>query len=283
VEAMAQNVIEKQDDLKGYPIDVNYNNGSNTLTVTGLFPSEVSMEGLRGRLKGALPDLSLAIDAGWLPEGKLDPSDFTTPDDLASVEERLRDDMKSSLVKTNEEINVEAAALARSQNNLREEMTSAFDSRFASLSEMIASIEQHLPTPIEREMAAFEAWLANQAVRFDDDSEISDEAKANGILHEIVERMSALPSHIGLRVIGYSDELGEDSVSARISRSRAALVGDMLIERGVMSDRLQVVGRGNERRIVNIDGTGSINRRVEFEIVHLGEGETSDGAVNGER
>ena len=282
IEGVAQTEIDAQRELKGYPINVNYNSDSNTLAISGLFPSQESLEDLRQNLESALENVTLSMDVGWLPEENVDFGSISTRRDLVDAEQRLLADMKSSLKKVNEKINLDRiTALTESQDNLREELISALDDRILALSEVVAKIEQQLPTPAEREFSAFEAWLANQAVRFNDDRELNDEARANESLGEIAERMSTLPSSIGLRIIGYSDELGEDRVSARISRSRAALVGDILNEQGIAPDRLQIVGRGTEKRIIDIDGTSSINRRVEFEIFYLAEDEASDKALNG--
>ncbi len=281
IEAMAQAEIDHRVELKGYPIDVSYNNSSNILAVSGLFPSQNSLEDLRRSLEGALQNVSLSMNAGWLPDEEFDPDSMPTLVDLADAEERLREDVKSSLAETSEKMSaVMAVALDESQDAIRQEMIEALDDRISTLSEMMASIEQRLPTPAEKELAAFQSWLAQQSVRFDDDSELNDESSTDNMLNEITNRMSALPNSVGLRVIGYSDELGQDSASARISRSRAAFVGDMLNELGLESDRLQVVGRGSEKRIIDIDGTGSINRRVEFEVFYLVESELSDEALD---
>lgn len=281
IEAMAQAEIDHRVELKGYPIDVSYNNSSNILAVSGLFPSQNSLEDLRRSLEGALQNVSLSMNAGWLPDEEFDPDSMPTLVDLADAEERLREDVKSSLAETSEKMSaVMAVALDESQDAIRQEMIEALDDRISTLSEMMASIEQRLPTPAEKELAAFQSWLAQQSVRFDDDSELNDESSTDNMLNEMTNRMSALPNSVGLRVIGYSDELGQDSASARISRSRAAFVGDMLNELGLESDRLQVVGRGSEKRIIDIDGTGSINRRVEFEVFYLVESELSDEALD---
>jgi outer membrane protein OmpA-like peptidoglycan-associated protein len=288
LEAMAQTVIERQGDLKGYPIDVSYISDSNALVVTGLFPSQKSMEDLRRKLENSLQNVSLSVSAGWLPEPEINLDDFPVRDDLVEAEARLREDVRSSLAHANQKIGADTTAtLAEAQAALREEVTGAFDNRISTLSDMIVAVERRLPLPVEMELSAFGSWLAMQTVRFGDDSELYDEVRANHTLDVLADNLLAMPTSVGLRVVGYSDELGEDRISARISKSRAVLIGDMLNERGILLDRLHVVGRGNEKRIVDIDGTSSLNRRVEFEIFYLAEEEpaekTSNGAADGSR
>jgi outer membrane protein OmpA-like peptidoglycan-associated protein len=273
IEAMAQAVIDRQVELKGYPIDVSYNDGSDTLAISGLFPSQRSLEGLRRNLKGKLRDMPLSMNASWLPDAEIDLDGISTKADLADTEARLYDEMSSAQARMRDGLSQKlAAALSESQATSatsRQEMIGALNDRISMLSKVIASIEQRLPTAADQELSVFGSWLTHQSVRFEDDRELHDVLSANEKVKDIAHRMSALPGYIGLRVVGYGDELGEDSVSTRISRLRAALVGDMLKSHGVTSERLQIVGRGNEKRIIDIDGTSSINRRVEFEVFYL--------------
>jgi len=62
----------------------------------------------------------------------------------------------------------------------------------------------------------------------------------------------------------------------RVSRLRAALIASKLRAFGMPSSRLEVLGRGSEKRIGNFDGAGSVNRRVEFELTYLVDDKASD-------
>ncbi len=282
MEAKAQTVIGSQIALKGYPIDAKYNDETKTLAISGLFPDSESLAVLRQNLEQSLQHVTLSVDAGLLPDKAIDPDTMSTKAELTEVETRLSEEVQSALAETSDNLNAGmTAALAESQDTLQDVVLGTLDQRLATLSDALALIEERLPTAAEREITAFRSWLAYQTIRFDDDSELNDESAALGVLGEINNRIKGLPSHIGLRVIGYSDDLGEDSVSARISRSRAALVGEMLIDLGVALDHLQIVGRGNEKRIVDTDGTSSDNRRVEFEIFYSDEEQPSRDTLNG--
>ena len=243
IETTARLVISEQADLKGFPLDARYLGNSNTLFVSGLVPDQESESALKSRLETALPDTALSVDVGRLPGQPLDPNDIPTKTNLAEVQDALRD-----------------------------EIIELLDGRMTAVSETLASIEQRLLTADEVASSRLSAWLDQQSIRFGRDQQLVDEPHADNVLQEVADRLLASPATLGLRVVGYSDDLGEESASMRVSRLRAALVASKLRARGVPSSRLAVLGRGNERRIGNFDGAGSINRRVEFELTHLVDG-----------
>jgi outer membrane protein OmpA-like peptidoglycan-associated protein len=70
-------------------------------------------------------------------------------------------------------------------------------------------------------------------------------------------------------------------VSDRVARSRAALVAEKLRDLGIPDGRLQAVGRGNEKRVADVDGRGSANRRVEFELTYASDEILADGLARG--
>ena len=239
IEAAAHTLIVQQSELSGYPIEASYDRGDNTLVVSGLFPNRDAIETLQSELEITIPDVAVFMNVGTLPDSAPDLSGIPTNVDLT-----------------------------KSQESLRDELTSVIDDRIGIFSGDIAEIEQRLPTQGELEHDTIRTWLERQSLRFANDSTFDDETLANLVLDQIAARFPSLPEDIGLRVVGYGDDLGEESVSARVSRARAALVASRLSALGIPSDRLQVVGRGEEKRIGEVDGPGSVNRRVEFELTY---------------
>ena len=240
IETTARSVITEQSDLKGFPLDARYRSTSNTLFVSGLVPDQQSETVLRSRLETALPDTALSIDVGRLPNQLLDLGDLPTKADLAEKQDALRNEVAEML-----------------------------NGRMAAMSETLTSIKQHLPTTDEVMHARLSLWLDQQSIRFGRGQEVVDESDADSVLQEIADRLLSSPATIGLRIVGYSDDLGEEIASMRVSRLRAALVASKLRAFGMPSSRLEVLGRGSEERIGNFDGTGSVNRRVEFELTYL--------------
>ena len=251
VEAMARSVIERQDELVGFPIDVMHRETDDMLLISGLLPSQEAASKLRDELGNVFPDTAFSMNVGTLPDRS---SDERTVAALAE--------------------------LAQQQETLRVEITDGFDDRVLSLSEKVVGIERRLPSSSEVEHTAFRSWLYRQSIRFLDRRDFRDTARANGTLKEIADRFSMMPADVGLRVIGYGDDLGDERASSSVSRSRAVLVADRLRDLGVPSSRLQVIGRGKERRIDDADGPDSVNRRVEFELTYRSDQSSSSGATN---
>ena len=269
IEGIARSIIAEQSELVGYPIDARYHRDDDTLAVSGLLPSQKSISTLRKGLETALPDVALSMNVGKLPDQGLDPDEIPTKADLVEGQQIVRQEMIDAL---------DSRISALSQT--RSELTDVLGSRLSTLSATIAALDQRLPTVKQAEHAEFRSWLDRQSIRFGDDSEFDDEAKANEILEKLADQFSSLPTNVNLRVVGYGDDLGEESVSARVSRSRAAFVAERLRSLGVPSRRLQTVGRGEEKRIGDVDGPGSVNRRVEFEPIYLPDRQSPDDAAS---
>ncbi len=256
IESEARSVILGQPSLVGYPVDMRYDWSEDVLSISGLVPDQEHLERLRSSLQEALPEIGLSMQVGTLPNQDVDLTGLSTNEDL----ERWRTSILGELKRTvGEEI--------------------------SSLSEAISRIEGRVPTSLQREESVFRQWLNRQALTFGDDSELDDENEANTILRNIANRLSGLPTGVGIRIVGYGDDLGEERVSLRISRERADLVAGRLRDLGISADRLRVVGRGTEKRVDDVDGPGSANRRVEFELTYLpddkhqsgGEGDLTNG------
>lgn len=70
---------------------------------------------------------------------------------------------------------------------------------------------------------------------------------------------------------GHTDSVGDDEANLRVSRQRAEMVRDWLVERGVAEERISVIALGEQRPIApnaQLDGTPdeagrSANRRVD--------------------
>lgn len=247
-ETKARLVIAEQPELKGYPIDVGYLHADDTLRITGLLPDDKAIEELREGMTAALPNIPLSLDVSRLPDPVLDPETVTTKMDLAEL-----------------------------QQVIRSELVGAIDERVSSLATEVRGLESRFPTSAETDYAAFRIWLDRQSLRFGERNTFFDEKESITLLETIAERFSKQTVDVGLRVVGYSDDLGDEDVSDRVSQSRALVVAGELRRFGVPPDRLQVVGRGKERRINDSDGPGSANRRVEFELVHRSDEATPDG------
>jgi outer membrane protein OmpA-like peptidoglycan-associated protein len=78
-------------------------------------------------------------------------------------------------------------------------------------------------------------------------------------------------TNVVLRVAGYTDESGGLARNSPLAQSRADVVVNALVTRGISQRRLVAVGRANGVNLTNTIGPASANRRVEFEIGFVGE------------
>jgi len=248
IEAMARSVVDQRIELKGYPIRVAYTQETNDLTVSGLVPDKEAMKALNDDLEHNLPDTALVIDVGLLPDNDIKSEDVATKVDLAEWERNI---------------------------------TQSLDKHISATSDKVADLEQRLPPAAKVEFDAFRSWVGHQFIRFDNSSQLNNDDRANAVLQRMADSLSQSPLDLRLRVIGYSDDLGDNRANADVSASRAALIATRLVNLGVSSDRLDVVGRGSERRVANIDGAGSANRRVEFELTYGVGDDAFDDRLNG--
>jgi outer membrane protein OmpA-like peptidoglycan-associated protein len=95
--------------------------------------------------------------------------------------------------------------------------------------------------------------------------EFTDESKAN--LNLTLEEMVRRPSP-EIAVIGHTDRLGSDQVNDALSLQRAQRVKDILIQRGVVAERISVAGRGERELLVPTadEIAEPRNRRVEITV-----------------
>ncbi len=88
---------------------------------------------------------------------------------------------------------------------------------------------------------------------------------AAGVIVSIADALREVPE-ARLRVVGYTDNVGDAARNLALSRARAQAVANTLIEEGVDRDRLTVEGRGEEAPVASnrVEAGRRLNRRVEF-------------------
>lgn len=124
-----------------------------------------------------------------------------------------------------------------------------------------------IPPPEPR--AVLQAWTERNAVFFDTGTQYRDPAATGRALDELVALMRNAGALV--RVAGYTDLAGKQPTNATLGQERANKVRQDLIARGAPSERLVAVGRGDALDLSPVQGAGSPNRRVVFEIGYDGE------------
>jgi OOP family OmpA-OmpF porin len=86
-------------------------------------------------------------------------------------------------------------------------------------------------------------------------------------LDQHVAYLSVNPSS-PVTIEGHTDSIGSDQYNQKLSERRANAVRQYLIEKGIVSSRIRVVGYGEQKPIAdNKTKEGrAINRRAEFEV-----------------
>jgi outer membrane protein OmpA-like peptidoglycan-associated protein len=95
--------------------------------------------------------------------------------------------------------------------------------------------------------------------------EFTEESKLSVIA--LLTEMANRPSP-EITAIGHTDRLGTDQINDALSLQRAQRVKEMLIERGVASERITVAGRGEREPLVPTadEVAEARNRRVEINV-----------------
>ncbi|MCP3931213.1 MAG: OmpA family protein [Bacteroidetes bacterium] len=109
--------------------------------------------------------------------------------------------------------------------------------------------------------------FAQQAVQFESNSSILTAASLD-VLKRIFDLMEEFPDY-KLRIRGYTDSKGNDSVNQQLSESRARNCVRYFLAQGVSGRRLKAQGYGETSAIADNNTTKGrkLNRRVEFEMV----------------
>jgi len=99
------------------------------------------------------------------------------------------------------------------------------------------------------------------------------------ILNQVALTMKANPQIEKIRVEGHADERGSDDYNLLLTQKRAESVMEYIISRGVDPKRIEAVGYGELRPLIeeSNEGAWELNRRVEFTIVESGDPASTGG------
>ncbi|WP_175402826.1 OmpA family protein [Mangrovivirga cuniculi] len=87
-------------------------------------------------------------------------------------------------------------------------------------------------------------------------------------LDELVELMKS-DSSLQVKIEGHTDDVGTEEYNIKLSERRAESVADYLISNGIMESRIEFLGWGESKPLVenNSSENRATNRRVEFTIM----------------
>lgn len=266
--ADARQVVESQPALTGYPIDIRYDGDAEALVVSGLLPSTAAKETLAAGLADHLPGIKNDLRLAALNQVRKD--DIT--DSLGAILNTELTKLKTSLRQAITDLETETKA---SDDALAEKISKSvagLDAKFNTFEKTVSErIENRIATALIPSPAkVLTEWAQTNTLFLSDETQFRNPDWAKALLRELAALIKSTPDDLRVRVVGYTDNTGSDSLNARLSVERAQTVAGLLEELGVPSDRLIVVGRSSEKSIGS-GANATYNRRVEFEIVNLPE------------
>ncbi|MEM7774386.1 MAG: OmpA family protein [Pseudomonadota bacterium] len=147
--------------------------------------------------------------------------------------------------------------------------------RIGSQTETLAQLSQARPPkmaePTLREQIT--RWAQSHAVFFSDGTTFRNPDRVAQALDTLARLMKS--SDVMIRVVGYTDERGGSARNIPLGQARADKVEAELLARGVRQQQVTSIGRASIRDLSDLDGRGSPNRRVEFEVGFVGEANPS--------
>lgn len=127
-------------------------------------------------------------------------------------------------------------------------------------------VVQPAPVDARTRLATF---TARHAIFFTNAAEYRDRAAVERILDELAPLVREADTP--MRVVGYTDEVGNLPGNAALALARAEKVRQDLLARQVPVNLLIALGRRNAQDISPAQGPDSPNRRVVFELAYEGE------------
>jgi len=127
-------------------------------------------------------------------------------------------------------------------------------------------VVQPAPVDARTRLATF---TDRHAIFFTNAAEYRDRAAVERILDELASLVRE--ANAPMRVVGYTDEVGNSPGNAAIALARAEKVRQDLVARQVPANLLIALGRRNAQDISPAQGPDSPNRRVVFELAYEGE------------
>jgi outer membrane protein OmpA-like peptidoglycan-associated protein len=284
IEAQAQAVIAAEPALAGYPLAATYDPAAGRLAVAGLVPDEAARTRLEQGLRAALPGDALNLRLAALAQ----PQDDALRQRVEAVGEAARaieaalareraaagDALAAQGTALEQRLAAQTAALRAALATAEQAWSAALGAQAQSLEQQLAELraaldrmDARLPTLAELRTARLEQWLAGQAIRFGQDTDLLEPEAARLVLVDLALRLAQAEPGQRLLIVGYADDTGDETLNRQVSLARAELVAAELRALGAIPQRLVVTGRSNERRVSSATGPGSPNRRVEFELL----------------
>jgi outer membrane protein OmpA-like peptidoglycan-associated protein len=251
VAAASEQLIAARPELAPFPLHFAFDHPAGRLQVRGLLPSNVAEADMRARIDAAAKPYVVT---------------YRTALSASQAELAMRDARLSDLEKRLAEATQRAEALGRDLAAMSAAPPDARLTREISVARKdLSALEARYDAPDRK----LERLAAVSAVFFGDDDNFRDPEAAQKTLQALADALK--PASALLRVVGHADSTGVAAGNVRLGELRARAVSDALARAGAPADRLRIASRGDIQSIG--PRRSPANRRVNFEIVYLGEPE----------
>ncbi len=213
------------------------------------------LEGLERNVAGAIGMVEQAAGSGLDALGSRFGGALS---DLGGALAQLRRELEADIARVAERSEGRASDLASALVDYSRELQT-LDARVRPLEDIAADPQRLLAEAV-----------AVAAVFFSDEDVLADPPHTTELVEQLAGLLAEVPG-VRLRIVGFSDPTGRAGLNASLSQARADRVRGLLTAAGVAPERLLTVGRATERRLAAGTGPNPRDRRVEFELVRVGE------------
>ena len=186
---------------------------------------------------------------------------------LAEARDQLKDERTAKVAETSE-LKATAAIQAKELESTAARLEAERQARMATEAKLAAAMKDLATVAAVKEEARGVVITLSGSVLFPSGKyALLDTAKMR--LDQVAEALKAQGADKKMTVEGHTDSMGTDAVNLPLSLNRANAVRDYLVTRGVDPDRINAVGLGSTRPLVDnkTAENRANNRRVEI-IIH---------------
>lgn len=269
-EAMAAALSQYRADhgaLTGWPLKVVTDNRARVVQVEGLVPEVGARAALADALAKAAAPYRLKMQVGVVGAAALAQRSASQ---TAALSAQMHDDESQLQSQLQAAVAQIQGAQSQTQGQLSalQHSVAALTGTAQMQAQQLAQTQQMLAQS-QTPRAKLQAALSGFAIFFDVDANFLDPDAVKAKLAQIVPLAMAAG---GVRVVGYTDNIGGAELNHALSLKRAQAVAQALIALGLPADRIIEAARGETKSLADGDkAVTRLNRRVEIEPLFDGE------------
>jgi len=234
-------------------------NEAGHVQITGMVPNNTTLNTLRTKITQVLPGYTIKYQIIALPWHEI--TQIRT--DLDATQEKtaqISSELLAHTIKLQNIINTLTKTttnpqLAASLNTLQQVQ--------ASLMQRLTSIEDELMSPTQLLLR----WINYNSISFKQNTAFAYPEQAQIKLKTLANLLAKAPQQLRIKVVGYTDILGNNSLNQWLALQRSLVVIEHLTRLGVPRKRLLSIGKYTEHIITKDPIETTHHRRIKFELI----------------